>query len=79
MGNFTEQNWGISVTALTARGRANPASSASNALTRPTIRAVSVSSSVPALDTDPAADELYLTLGYEPVVFLLEVASSLSS
>ena len=57
----------------TAWGRANPLSSTLWAWTRPSARAVSVSSGVPALDTDPRVDERYLTFGYDPIVFTLEV------
>ena len=47
----------------TAFGRMNPPSSTSSASTRPRARAVSVSSSVHAPDTEPDDSERYLTCG----------------
>ena len=47
----------------TAVGRANPSSSTASASTRPRTRAVSVSSSIPAFDTEPDDFDRHLTFG----------------
>lgn len=61
----------------TAPRRVNPAGSVSSAPTRSSTRAISVSSSTPADDTEPVAWEPYLTIGSPAVAF--HFASALCS